>query len=161
MEGVLRDNLNAAQDDRRVPGLPYAFRHHTVPLLHPHHQLPLQRVLGWVRFNVVMFYFCLSSAYSFASCVGQFVLTASLRSQVNPANRNEFKEVSPERYVVDSIHESRILILYRGPQSLCGLRARLDRTTLLRVQLPRMTARMARGRGSCWVVEGAVVRVHG
>ena len=35
--------------------------------------------------------------YSFSSCVGQFVLTASLRSQVNPANRGEFKEVSPER----------------------------------------------------------------
>jgi len=35
---------------------------------------------------------------SFSSCVGQFVLTASLRSQVNPANSEEFKEVSPERY---------------------------------------------------------------
>ncbi|TFK87450.1 defender against death DAD protein [Polyporus arcularius HHB13444] len=33
----------------------------------------------------------------FASCVGQFVLAASLRAQVNPANRKEFKEVSPER----------------------------------------------------------------
>ena len=33
----------------------------------------------------------------FASTVGQFVLTASLRSQVNPANKGEFKEVSPER----------------------------------------------------------------
>ncbi|KAI0829334.1 defender against cell death 1 [Trametes gibbosa] len=37
----------------------------------------------------------------FASCVGQFVLVASLRSQVNPANRNEFKEVSPERAFAD------------------------------------------------------------
>lgn len=36
--------------------------------------------------------------YSFGSCVGQFVLTASLRSQVNPVNRAEFKDVSPERY---------------------------------------------------------------
>ncbi|KAG6328172.1 hypothetical protein ID866_10918, partial [Astraeus odoratus] len=33
----------------------------------------------------------------FASCVGQFVLTASLRAQVNPENRSEFKDVSPER----------------------------------------------------------------
>ncbi|KAG6901885.1 hypothetical protein C0995_007010 [Termitomyces sp. Mi166 len=33
----------------------------------------------------------------FASTVGQFVLTASLRSQVNPENKNEFKEISPER----------------------------------------------------------------
>lgn len=37
----------------------------------------------------------------FASCVGQFVLTASLRAQVNPQNRSEFKEVSPERCVQD------------------------------------------------------------
>ncbi|PCH41588.1 defender against death DAD protein [Wolfiporia cocos MD-104 SS10] len=37
----------------------------------------------------------------FGSNVGQFVLTASLRSQVNPANRNEFKEVSPERAFAD------------------------------------------------------------
>ena len=31
--------------------------------------------------------------------MGQFVLTASLRAQVNPENRSEFKDVSPERYV--------------------------------------------------------------
>ncbi|KAI0751249.1 defender against death DAD protein [Daedaleopsis nitida] len=37
----------------------------------------------------------------FASCVGQFVLAASLRAQVNPANRTEFKEVSPERAFAD------------------------------------------------------------
>ncbi|EEB92906.1 hypothetical protein MPER_08511 [Moniliophthora perniciosa FA553] len=37
----------------------------------------------------------------FASTVGQFVLTASLRSQVNPVNRNEFKDVSPERAFAD------------------------------------------------------------
>ncbi|OJT13173.1 Dolichyl-diphosphooligosaccharide--protein glycosyltransferase subunit dad-1 [Trametes pubescens] len=37
----------------------------------------------------------------FSSCVGQFVLAASLRSQVNPANKNEFKEVSPERAFAD------------------------------------------------------------
>jgi oligosaccharyltransferase complex subunit epsilon len=40
---------------------------------------------------------------SFSSCVGQFVLTASLRSQVNPTNSEEFKEVSPERYVIPAI----------------------------------------------------------
>jgi len=33
----------------------------------------------------------------FASTVGQFVLTASLRSQVNVANRTLFKDVSSER----------------------------------------------------------------
>ncbi|KAJ2916481.1 hypothetical protein MD484_g3905, partial [Candolleomyces efflorescens] len=37
----------------------------------------------------------------FASTVGQFVLAASLRSQVNPQNKNEFKEVSPERAFAD------------------------------------------------------------
>ena len=40
---------------------------------------------------------------SFSSCVGQFVLTASLRSQVNPANSDEFREVSPERYAFPAI----------------------------------------------------------
>jgi oligosaccharyltransferase complex subunit epsilon len=33
----------------------------------------------------------------FSATVGQFVLTASLRAQVNPENRPEFKEVTPER----------------------------------------------------------------
>ncbi|KZT26908.1 defender against death DAD protein [Neolentinus lepideus HHB14362 ss-1] len=37
----------------------------------------------------------------FGSCVGQFVLTASLRTQVNPENRGEFKDVSPERAFAD------------------------------------------------------------
>ncbi|EKM80238.1 hypothetical protein AGABI1DRAFT_57815 [Agaricus bisporus var. burnettii JB137-S8] len=37
----------------------------------------------------------------FASTVGQFVLTASLRSQVNPVNQGEFKDVSPERAFAD------------------------------------------------------------
>jgi len=37
----------------------------------------------------------------FSSSVGQFVLTASLRSQVNPENKTEFKEVSPERAFAD------------------------------------------------------------
>ncbi|KAF9224335.1 defender against death DAD protein [Gyrodon lividus] len=37
----------------------------------------------------------------FASSVGQFVLTASLRAQVNPQNSSEFKEVSPERAFAD------------------------------------------------------------
>lgn len=37
--------------------------------------------------------------HRFASTIGQFVLTASLRSQVNPENKSEFKDVSPERYV--------------------------------------------------------------
>ena len=43
--------------------------------------------------------------YSFASTVGQFVLAASLRSQVNPENKDEFKEVSPERWVYFQLHK--------------------------------------------------------
>lgn len=37
--------------------------------------------------------------FRFSSTVGQFVLAASLRSQVNPDNKDEFKDVSPERFV--------------------------------------------------------------
>lgn len=35
----------------------------------------------------------------FSATVGQFVLTASLRSQVNPENKGVFPTISPERYV--------------------------------------------------------------
>ena len=77
----------------------------------------------------------------FNKFVAVVVLAASLRAQVNPANRNEFKEVSPERYVlVSQVVITRILKLGYALQSLCGLCAGLHRTTLLRVQLPRMTA---------------------
>ena len=34
----------------------------------------------------------------FSATVGQFVLTASLRIQTNPENKEEFKSVSHERY---------------------------------------------------------------
>ncbi|KAJ7067950.1 DAD/Ost2 [Mycena amicta] len=59
--------------------------------------------------GIVQFLYCvLVTTYpynaflsGFASTVGQFVLTASLRSQVNPENKNEFKEVSPERAFAD------------------------------------------------------------
>ncbi|KAN0124219.1 defender against death DAD protein [Russula decolorans] len=45
----------------------------------------------------------------FASTVGQFVLTASLRSQVNVANRTLFKDVSPERAFADFVVGSVVL----------------------------------------------------
>ncbi|KIY72877.1 defender against death DAD protein [Cylindrobasidium torrendii FP15055 ss-10] len=45
----------------------------------------------------------------FSSTVGQFVLTASLRSQVDPENKNEFKEVSPERAFADFAFGSIVL----------------------------------------------------
>ncbi|KAI4247782.1 MAG: hypothetical protein L6R40_001368 [Gallowayella cf. fulva] len=38
----------------------------------------------------------------FSATVGQFVLTASLRIQTNPENKDEFKSVSHERYVSPS-----------------------------------------------------------
>ncbi|OCH94322.1 defender against death DAD protein [Obba rivulosa] len=55
--------------------------------------------------GVVQFVYCIlvtnfpfnAFLAGFGSCVGQFVLTASLRTQVNPTNRSEFKDVSPER----------------------------------------------------------------
>ncbi|PAV21127.1 defender against death DAD [Pyrrhoderma noxium] len=45
----------------------------------------------------------------FASTVGQFVLTASLRSQVNPENKQNFSDVSPERAFADFAFGSIIL----------------------------------------------------
>jgi len=45
----------------------------------------------------------------FASTVGQFVLTASLRSQVNVVNRTLFKDVSPERAFADFVVGSVVL----------------------------------------------------
>ncbi|KAJ6262709.1 hypothetical protein Dda_1265 [Drechslerella dactyloides] len=45
----------------------------------------------------------------FAATVGQFVLTASLRIQTNPANKSEFSSVSPERAFADFVFGSLIL----------------------------------------------------
>ncbi|KAJ3803951.1 DAD/Ost2 [Lentinula aff. lateritia] len=45
----------------------------------------------------------------FSSTVGQFVLTASLRQQVNPENKVEFKEVSHERAFADFVLGSIVL----------------------------------------------------
>ncbi|ORY56548.1 DAD family-domain-containing protein [Leucosporidium creatinivorum] len=45
----------------------------------------------------------------FSATVGQFVLTASLRSQVNPANKEVFPTISPERAFADFVFGSLIL----------------------------------------------------
>ncbi|KAL8979112.1 MAG: hypothetical protein Q9205_005470 [Flavoplaca limonia] len=45
----------------------------------------------------------------FSATVGQFVLTASLRIQTNPENKDEFKTVSPERAFADFVLGSLIL----------------------------------------------------
>lgn len=48
----------------------------------------------------------------FSATVGQFVLTASLRIQSNPANKNEFSSVSPERAFADFVFGSVLLHLF-------------------------------------------------
>ncbi|CAO1598142.1 oligosaccharyltransferase complex subunit epsilon [Xanthoria calcicola] len=45
----------------------------------------------------------------FSATVGQFVLTASLRIQTNPENKDEFKTVSHERAFADFVLGSLIL----------------------------------------------------
>ncbi|KAF5393599.1 hypothetical protein D9757_000354 [Collybiopsis confluens] len=45
----------------------------------------------------------------FTSTVGQFVLAASLRLQVNPENKLDFKQVSPERAFADFVLGSIVL----------------------------------------------------
>ena len=54
---------------------------------------------SWLFLQTQLGVFC-----RFASTVGQFVLAASLRSQVNPENKEQFKEVSPERLVPMTHH---------------------------------------------------------
>ncbi|KAI5846966.1 DAD family-domain-containing protein [Tricharina praecox] len=53
-----------------------------------------------VAAGVLQFAYCPFNAFlaGFSATVGQFVLTASLRIQSNPANKADFAEVSPERY---------------------------------------------------------------
>ncbi|EGG04792.1 uncharacterized protein MELLADRAFT_37233 [Melampsora larici-populina 98AG31] len=46
---------------------------------------------------------------SFLAHVGQFVLGASLRSQVNPKNAAEFESVTPERAFADFVFGSLVL----------------------------------------------------
>lgn len=45
----------------------------------------------------------------FSATVGQFVLTASLRSQVNPSNKGVFPTVTPERAFGDFVFGSLLL----------------------------------------------------
>ncbi|KAF2739188.1 defender against death DAD protein [Polyplosphaeria fusca] len=45
----------------------------------------------------------------FSACVGQFVLTASLRIQTNPENKKEFETTSPERAFADYVFGSFLL----------------------------------------------------
>jgi oligosaccharyltransferase complex subunit epsilon len=67
--------------------------------------------------GVVQFLYCIlvtnfpfnAFLAGFASNVGQFVLTASLRLQVNPENKLEFKQVSPERAFADFVLGSIVL----------------------------------------------------
>ena len=62
------------------------------------------------------------------------MLTASLRSQVNSANRTLFKDVSPERCVcTECAHEG---VLTHTLQGVCRLCRKLRHTALFRVRLP-------------------------
>jgi len=67
--------------------------------------------------GVVQFVYCVIAGNypfnaflaGFTATVGQFVLTASLRIQSNPANKSEFSSVSPERAFADFVFGSLIL----------------------------------------------------
>lgn len=67
--------------------------------------------------GIVQFMFCVLvgnypfNAFlgGFASAVGQFVLLAGLRQQINPANASEFEKVGPKRAFGDFIFGSLIL----------------------------------------------------
>lgn len=83
---------------------------------------------------------------SFGSCVGQFVLTASLRSQVNPVNRSEFKDISPERCAF-SAHSTVIRNSIGNAQSVRRLCPGVHCTSFLRIQLLGMSERARRARG--------------
>ncbi len=69
--------------------------------------------------GIVQFVYCVlvgtfpfnSFLSGFISCVGSFVLGVCLRLQVNPANRTDFKNTSPERAFADFIFGSIILHL--------------------------------------------------
>lgn len=64
------------------------------------------------------------------------MLTASLRSQVNPDNKDEFKDVSPERQALDLIPPRFQPIYVWYLQSICGLCSRFDSPPFLCIQLP-------------------------
>jgi len=59
----------------------------------------------YFSFSRTCWYIDLLTIYSFASTVGEFVLAASFRSQVNPENKDEFKDVSPERCANFRLHK--------------------------------------------------------
>ena len=75
-----------------------------------------------------------SCSSRFGSTVGQFVLTASLRSQVNPDNKDEFRDVSPERRV-PWLDFSKIRLIHAYMQSVRGLCSRFDSAPFLCIQL--------------------------
>lgn len=74
---------------------------------------------------------------SFASQVGQFVLAASLRSQVNPDNAGHFNKMTPERCVRGArANAQRLRVDLRRAQSFRRLRLWLAGPALSRIQLP-------------------------
>ncbi|XP_077983037.1 dolichyl-diphosphooligosaccharide--protein glycosyltransferase subunit DAD1-like [Glandiceps talaboti] len=76
--------------------------------------------LGYIMFTGIMqFVYCTlvgtfpfnSFLSGFISCVGSFVLAVCLRVQVNPSNKSQFYNLSPERAFSDFIFASIILHL--------------------------------------------------
>lgn len=88
------------QVHRRILGVHRALWRDPIHILCSRHQLSFQCLFSRVCCHGRWLRALADRECSFASSVGQFVLTASLRAQVNPENRSEFKEVSPERCVL-------------------------------------------------------------
>ena len=123
------------QVHRRILDVHRAFGRVPIRILRSRHQLSFQclssRVRRRRRLRSLAHWEC-----RFSSSVGQFVLTASLRAQVNPENRAEFKEVSPERCVLPLVSPSRMVNAH--VQSVCRFRTGVHRAPLFRIQLSRM-----------------------
>ena len=136
LESLQRSNARPSKIHRRFLGIHLAVWCGTISVSDPRHRLSVQRILGGVcdlSSSIPRIFSKVVNPTRFSSTVGQFVLTASLRSQVNPENKSEFKEVSPERFVAYLLY---IPTLYNRflLQSFCRLRDGFDRVTFLCVQ---------------------------
>ncbi|KAK9896220.1 defender against death DAD protein [Cystobasidium minutum MCA 4210] len=90
-----------------------AYQHDTAPRL----KLVDSFMIFTMLSGIAVFAYCLlvtnfpfnSFLGAFSSCVGQFVLLANLRSQVNPENMATYPNVSPERAFADFTFASVVL----------------------------------------------------
>ena len=135
LEVVLAENARPPQIYRRLLDVHRPLGRVPICVLYPRHQLSFQRLFSRVR-RRHRWLRSLADECRFASSVGQFVLTASLRVQVNPENRSEFKDVSPERSVLTLVHPSCMTNVH--VQSIRRLCTGIHRTPLFRIQLSGM-----------------------